>query len=100
MLKKINIKKGVLVMSSLSEEEKQIFERVKKIVAKKLNCEEQKVQIDSNFVDLGADSLDSVELLMSLEDEFGIEIPDDQAETISKVGEIVSLIHQSKKARE
>ena len=63
-----------------------IEERVKKIVAEQLGVKEEEVQTDASFVeDLGADSLDTVELVMALEEEFGVEIPDEDAEKITTV---------------
>ena len=60
-----------------------VAERVKKIVVEHLGVEADKVVENANFIDdLGADSLDTVELVMAFEEEFGVEIPDDQAETI------------------
>ena len=74
-----------------------IEERVKKIVVEHLGVEEAKIQSDSKFIDdLGADSLDSVELVMAFEEKFGIEIPDDAAETIQTVQNAIDYI-QSKK---
>ena len=63
-----------------------IEQRVKKIVAEQLGVAEDEIKLESSFVDdLGADSLDTVELVMALEDEFEIEIPDEQAEKITTV---------------
>lgn len=76
-----------------------VEERVKKIVMDQLGVEENQVSREAKFVDdLGADSLDTVELVMALEEEFKLEIPDDEAEKISTVGQAVEYIesHQSK----
>ena len=73
-----------------------VAERVKKIVVDHLGVEADKVVESSNFMeDLGADSLDTVELVMAFEEEFGIEIPDDAAETIQTVGDAVKFIEKS-----
>lgn len=70
-----------------------IAARVKKIVVEHLGVEEGKVVPDASFIDdLGADSLDTVELVMAFEEEFGVEIPDDAAEKITKVKDAVSYI--------
>ena len=70
-----------------------VADRVKKIIVDQLGVEEELVTADASFVDdLGADSLDTVELVMALEEEFGIEIPDEAAEKISKVQEAVDYI--------
>ena len=67
-----------------------IADRVKKIVVEHLGVEPEKVQDNANFIDdLGADSLDTVELVMAFEEEFNVEIPDDAAETIVTVGDAV-----------
>ena len=67
-----------------------------KVVAENLNVSEQEVTPQASFVeDLGADSLDVVELVMAFEEEFGIEIPDDAAETIQTVGDAVKFIEKS-----
>jgi acyl carrier protein len=74
------------------------FEKVKAIVAEQLSVEVEKVLLSSNFQDdLGADSLDTVELVMALEEEFDIEIPDEDAEKIATVSDAVDYI-QGKKA--
>ena len=73
-----------------------IEEQVKKIIVDHLGIEESKVASDSKFIDdLGADSLDTVELVMAFEEKFGIEIPDDAAETIQTVQNAIDYI-QSK----
>jgi acyl carrier protein len=73
-----------------------VQERVINIVAEQLGVEKDKIKLDSNFVnDLGADSLDTVELVMELEEEFDINIPDDAAEKIQTVGQAVSHIDSS-----
>ena len=75
-----------------------VEERVKKIVAEQLGVKEEEVTSDASFVDdLGADSLDTVELVMALEEEFGIEIPDEDAEKITRVKEAVEYIESHAK---
>lgn len=70
-----------------------VFDKVKKIIADQLGIDENTITLDSLFVDdLGADSLDVVELIMALEEEFDIEIPDEAAEKASKVGDVVDYI--------
>lgn len=71
------------------------FEKVKAIIVDKLNLEEDKVTPEARFVeDLGADSLDVVELIMGMEDTFGIQISDEDAEKIRKVGDAVAYVDQ------
>ena len=71
-----------------------ITDRVKKIVVEHLNVDENKVSEEASFIDdLGADSLDTVELVMAFEEEFDIEIPDDAAETIQTFGDAVKFIN-------
>jgi acyl carrier protein len=77
-----------------------VADRVKKIIVDQLGVEEETVTPEASFVDdLGADSLDTVELVMALEEEFGIEIPDEDAEKITRVKEAVDYIeaHSKKK---
>ena len=72
-------------------------EKVKKIVMDHLGIEESKISLDSKFIDdLGADSLDTVELVMAFEEQFNIEIPDDAAETILTVQNAVDFIDNKK----
>ena len=75
-----------------------IEERVRKIVIEHLGVAEDQVTLEASFVDdLGADSLDTVELVMALEEEFDAEIPDDQAEAITTVKQAVAFIEASAK---
>ncbi len=75
----------------------EIEEQVKKIVIDHLGIEETKVTPESKFIDdLGADSLDTVELVMAFEEKFGIEIPDDAAETIQTVQDAIKFIEEKK----
>ena len=73
------------------------FEKVRDIVVEQLGVEADEVAIESTFIeDLGADSLDIVELIMAFEEEFGIEIPDEAAEKIKTVQDVVTYIDQNK----
>ena len=73
-----------------------IAERVKKIVVEHLGVDESKVAETASFIDdLGADSLDTVELVMAFEEEFGCEIPDDAAEKIVSVGDAINFIKEN-----
>ena len=73
-----------------------VAERVKKIVVEHLGVETEKVTENASFIDdLGADSLDTVELVMAFEEEFSVEIPDDAAEKIQTVGDAISFIKQN-----
>ncbi|MCX8131932.1 MAG: acyl carrier protein [Clostridia bacterium] len=70
-----------------------VFEKVKKIIVEQLGVEEDDIAMESSFIDdLGADSLDIVELIMALEEEFDLEIPDSEAEKITTVGDAVDYI--------
>ena len=72
----------------------EIDSRLMRILVEELDLEEEKLSPDANFEeDLDVDSLGVVELLMALEDEFGVEIPDEEAEQITTVGEAAALIH-------
>ena len=72
-----------------------VFEKVKKIIAEQLSLEEDEITMDSSFIDdLGADSLDIVELVMALEEEFDLEIPDEDAEKIGTVADAVNYIKE------
>ena len=69
------------------------FDKVKEVIMDKLGVGEDKINIEASFVDdLGADSLDTVELIMQLEEEFGMEIPDEEAEKLTTVGSAVDYI--------
>jgi len=77
----------------MSEE---VMQKITKVIVEKLGVTEDKVKPEAAFAeDLGADSLDQVELVMALEDEFDIEIPDDEAEKLKKVGDVIAYV-QSK----
>ena len=70
-------------------------ERIKEIIADQLGVEQEKIIPEAKFVeDLGADSLDVVELIMAFEEEFGIEIPDDDAEKIQTVGDVINYLKE------
>lgn len=74
-----------------------VFEKVRNILAEQLDVEQEKITMESLIADdLGADSLDVVDLLMSLEDEFEIEIPDEEIENIKTVGNLVNFIESNK----
>ena len=74
-----------------------IVERVTKLVCEQLGVKEEEVTLEASFVeDLGADSLDTVELIMEFEKEFNIAIPDDQAEKIGTVGQAIEYIENAK----
>ena len=74
-----------------------IEQRVKKIIAEQLGVNEAEIKTESSFVDdLGADSLDTVELVMAFEEEFGVEIPDDAAEKIATVKDAIDFIDANK----
>jgi acyl carrier protein len=73
--------------------DKSTEDRVKDIIVEQLGVSAEQVTIDAKFIeDLGADSLDTVELVMAFEEEFGIEVPDDEAETLLSVGDVVRYI--------
>ena len=78
----------------MSSEE--VFEKVKAIIVEQLGVAETSVEMDSSFIDdLGADSLDIVELVMALEEEFDMEIPDADAEKVVTVGDVVEYIKEN-----
>ncbi len=73
-----------------------VFEKVKEITADQLGVDEDKITLEASFInDLEADSLDIVELMMALEEEFNIEIPDEESEKISTVGDAVNFITEN-----
>ena len=75
------------------------MEKIKQIIVEQLGVDENEVTPEAHFIDdLGADSLDTVELIMALEEEFGIEISDEDAEKIQKVGDVLSYIKDHSKA--
>jgi acyl carrier protein len=83
---------------SVAMAEKSIEERVKDIIVEQLGVNPDQVTPEAKFIeDLGADSLDTVELVMALEEEFGSEIPDEQAEKLQSVGDVIKYIEDSQK---
>ena len=73
-----------------------VAERVKKIVVEHLGVEADKVTDNASFIDdLGADSLDTVELVMAFEEEFGIDVPDEEAEKLQSVGDVVRYVEEN-----
>nr|YP_010851644.1 acyl carrier protein [Echinothamnion hystrix]WGH14635.1 acyl carrier protein [Echinothamnion hystrix] len=81
---------------SAKEKDSKIFETVRNIVAQQLGVDKQLVTLEANFAnDLGADSLDTVELVMAIEEEFDIEIPDEDAEKIATLNQAVTFIEQA-----
>ncbi len=90
-LKAKNTYKEVLKMN--------VEEKVKNIIVEQLNVDAESVTADANFIeDLGADSLDIVELVMTMEEEFDLEIPDEDAEKIKSVGDVISYVQTKSKA--
>jgi acyl carrier protein len=78
--------------------EKSIEQRVKEIIVEQLGVTAEQVTAEAKFIeDLGADSLDTVELVMALEEEFGQEIPDEEAEKLQTVGDVVKYIEEKQK---
>jgi acyl carrier protein len=78
--------------------EKPIEQKVKDIIVEQLGVNADQVTADAKFIeDLGADSLDTVELVMALEEEFGIEVPDEEAEKLQSVGDVIKYIEEKQK---
>lgn len=76
-----------------------VFERIRQILMDQLDLEEEKITMESDIVeDLEADSLDVVDLVMTMEDEFGVEVPDDQIEGFRTVGDIVRYVEENEKS--
>lgn len=76
---------------------KELFDKVKAIIVDQLGVEEEEVTMEASFIeDLGADSLDIVELIMALEEEFEIEVPDEDAEKLVTVGDAITYISERK----
>lgn len=73
-----------------------VFERIREMLAKQLEIEPEKITMESDILeDFEADSLDVVDMVMSLEDEFGIEIPDEQVENLRTVGDVVRYVEEN-----
>ena len=74
-----------------------VFETVRKLIAEQLEIEEETITMESALIeDLGADSLDVVDLVMSIEDEYGIEVPDEAIENMRTIGDAVKFIEENK----
>ena len=74
-----------------------IFDKIKDIIVEQLQVEETEISMDTNLMkDLSADSLDAVEIIMAIEDEYGIEIPDEDAEKFQTVGDLVRYVEENK----
>jgi acyl carrier protein len=89
-------KPAVKIPSDMAD--KPIDQRVKDIIVEQLGVKPDQVTPEAKFIeDLGADSLDTVELVMALEEEFGIEVPDEQAEKLQSVGDVIKYIEDAQK---
>ena len=74
-----------------------VFDKIKVIIIEQFQVEESEITMDTNLMkDLSADSLDAVEIIMAIEDEYGIEIPDEEAETIQTVADLVRFVEENK----
>lgn len=74
-----------------------VFEKIKELIAEQLDVDASTITMDTDFMkDLEADSLDAVEIILGVEDEYGIEIPDEVAENFTKVGDIVKYVEEHK----
>ena len=74
-----------------------IFDKIKDIIIEQLQVEESEVNMDTNLMkDLSADSLDAVEIIMAIQDEYGIEIPDEEVEKMQTVGDLVRYVEENK----
>ena len=82
----------------MADQNTSIEQRVKKIIVDQLGVKEDQVTPEAKFIeDLGADSLDTVELVMALEEEFGQEIPDEEAEKLQSVGDVIKFVEERQK---
>ena len=76
---------------------KMVFDKIKELIAEQLDVDASTITMDTDFMkDLEADSLDAVEIILGVEDEYGIEIPDEVAENFTKVGDIVKYVEEHK----
>ena len=74
----------------------ELNDKVVEIIVEKLNCKKEDVKLESSFEELGADSLDAVEIIMAFEEEFSIEIPDETAEKMKTIKDIVVFLEENK----
>ncbi|MGB9792351.1 MAG: acyl carrier protein [Thermacetogeniaceae bacterium] len=84
---------GEQEVAELSDQE--IFEKVRNIISEQLGVDAEEITLETSFEDLNADSLDIVELIMALEEEFDIEIPDEDAEKLQKVSAVIDYIKEN-----
>ena len=76
---------------------KMVFDKIKELIAEQLDVDASTITMETDFMkDLEADSLDAVEIILGVEDEYGIEIPDEVAENFTKVGDIVNYVEEHK----
>ena len=74
-----------------------VFDKIKEFIIEQLQVEESEIEMDTDLMkDLSADSLDAVQIIMAIEDEYGIEIPDEEAEKIQTVGDLVRYVEEHK----
>lgn len=92
----VYVRMQMLINQQLTKEEIKMFDKVKEIIVDSLTCDEEQVTLEADLkADLEADSLDAVELIMAIEDEFSIEIPEEIVASMKTVGDIVSYLENN-----